>query len=369
MNNDGETCMKKLIIIAAILMLLISACSTARQKLSPQGNVDYKTANVYYAQKDVDKAEVFYSKVLNDNPDHAIALRRLGDISLHKGEMYAERSVEFNKKANDYYSKSLLIMEAFENPTDEEKLAIRDMKKRKESTWVRIFRAGEAELKNGNTKAAMDIFEMVHELDKNRPEPMIQLKNIYLKELKDDAKAEQILLSLIAGEPDKLVYLQELGAFYYNKENFSEAVKYFEKARLQIPVDIDNLMNISACYYEMKDYAKALEITQLAMELDPSSIDLIDNARSIAANMKNNELTISLLEKLIDKRNDADDYNAMIGLMLDKGDHAQVIKYAEQWYNWDKTNKLAVQYIVFGAQMTKNKSLESKYTAILKTLP
>lgn len=369
MNNDGETCMKKLIIIAAILMLMLSACSTARQKLSPQGNVDFKTANVYYAQKDVDKAETFYTRVLNDNSEHAIALRRMGDISLHKGEMYAERSVEYNKKANDYYSRAITIMESFENLTDDEKLAIRDMKKRKESSWVRIFRAGEAELKNGNTKAAMDIFEMVHALDKKRPEPMIQLKNIYLKELKDDAKAEQILLSLIADDPDKLIYLQELGAFYYNKENFSEAVKYFEKARLQIPVDIDNLMNISACYYELQNYAKALEITQLAMELDPLNIDLIDNARSIAANMKDTELTITLLKKLIDKRNDADDYNAIIGLMLDKGDHAQLIQYAEQWYNWDKSSKLAVQYVIFGAQMTKNKSLESRYSAILKTLP
>lgn len=361
--------MKKLIIVAVTLLLLISACSTARQKLSPQGNVDFKTANVYYAQKDVEKAEVYYTKVLVANPDHAIALRRLGDINLHKGEIYAEKSVEFNKKANDYYTKALAITEAFPEITDEEKLAIRDMKKRKESTWVRIFKIGEAEMKAGNTKAAMEIFELVHNLDLKRPEPMIQLKNIYLKDLKDDVKAEQILLSLIKEDPDKLIYLQELGAFYYNKENYTEAVKYFEKAKLQIPMDLDNLMNISACYYELKDYEKAMAATRMAMEIDPSSTDLIENARNIAASMKDTDTSIMYLKQLIERRDNEADYMAIVGLFLEKEDYPQMITYAEKWYNWDKTNKYAVQYIVLAANKTNNKSLESKYAAIYKAMP
>lgn len=361
--------MKKLIIIAATLILLLSACSTARQKLSPQGNVDYKTANVYYAQKDVDKAEVFYTKVLKDNPDHAIALRRMGDISLHNGEVFVERSVEFNKKANEYYTKALAITETFPELTDEEKLAIRDMKKRKESTWVRIFKAGETELKNGNTKTAMEIFEMVHALDLKRPEPMIQLKNIYLKELKNDTKAEEILLSLLKDDPDKLIYLQEMGAFYYNKENYSEAVKYFERVRLQAPMDLDNIMNISACYYELKDYDKALQATQMAIELNPTNIHLIDNARSIAASMKDNELRITYLKQLIEMRDNENDYLAIVSIYLEREDYAQMIKYAEKWHNWDNTNKYAVQYLILAAQKTKNKSMESKYAAIYKAMP
>ncbi len=360
--------MKKLIIVSAALLLLISACSTARQKLSPQGNVDYKTANVYYAQKDVEKAEVYYSKVLKDNPDHAIALRRMGDINLHKGETFLEKSVEYNKLANEYYTKALAITEAFPELTDEEKLAIRDMKKRKESTWVRIYKTGEAELTAGNTAKAMEIFELAHSLDMKRSEPMIQLKNIYLKDLKDDTKAEQILLSLLKDDPDKLVYLQELGAFYYNKENYTEAVKYFEKARLQTPMDLDNLMNISACYYELKDYEKAMAATRMAIELDPSNIDLVDNARSIAANMKDKETELSYLKQLIDRRNNADDFTAIVALLLEKEDYPQMISYAEKWYNWDNTSEFAVRYLILAAQKTKNKSLESKYAAILKAM-
>lgn len=361
--------MKKLIIVAATLLLLISACSTGRQKLSPQGNVDYKTANVYYSQKNVEQAEKYYEKVLSDNADHAIALRRMADINLFKGETFAARAVEFYLKAYDYYDKAIRITEAFPNITDDEKIDLRDMKKRKESAWTRIYKIAEAEQTEGNTQAAMANFELVAKLDPNRPEPMIKLKNIYLNDLKDDVKAEQILLALIKDDPDKLVYLQELGAYYYNKENYTEAVKYFEKAKLQIPRSVDNMMNISACYYELKDYPKAMAATQVALELEPTNIVLIDNARSIAAMMNDKDLTVRYLKQLIELRSEEEDFMAILTLMLEKENYPELIEYAEKWHNWDKSNKFAVQYLILAAQKTGNKSMESKYTAIYKTMP
>jgi tetratricopeptide (TPR) repeat protein len=361
--------MKKLIIFALAALLLLSACATARQKLSPQGNVDYKTANVYYQQKNVEQAETYYAKVLADNPDHAIALRRMADINLHKGEQFRDRSVEFNQKAYEYYTRAIQVTESFSNLTDEEKIDLRDMKKRKDGSWTRIYLAAEQEMTNGNTAAAMTIFELASQLDPSRPEPKIQLKNIYLKDKKDDAKAEQILLGLLKDDPDKLGYLQELGAYYYNKENYAEAVKYYEKVKLQLPVDIDNLMNISACYYEMKDFPKAMAATQAAMDIDPNNADLVDNAVSIAQKMDDKLLAIQYLKLLVDKRDDENDYSLLCNLLLDQKEYTELIKYAEKWYNWDKTNKFAVEYAIFGAQMTQNKALESKYQAIKKTMP
>jgi uncharacterized protein YceK len=59
--------MRRLIIILLALALALGACSTARQKLSPQANVNAKTAGVYYAQQNVDKAEEYYGKVLAEH--------------------------------------------------------------------------------------------------------------------------------------------------------------------------------------------------------------------------------------------------------------------------------------------------------------
>ena len=42
---------------------------------------------------------------------------------------------------------------------------------------------------------------------------MIQLKNIYLVDIKDEVKAEQILKQLLQKDPDKLEYLLEMGTF------------------------------------------------------------------------------------------------------------------------------------------------------------
>ena len=361
--------MKKLFIIAIALIIVLAGCSSARQKLSPQGNVNLKTANVYYQQQNVEKAESYYVKVLEDNPEHALGLRRMGDINLHKGDIYKERSVEFNSLAFDYYARAIKVYEGYVEITDEERIDLRDMKKRKESSWTRLYKSAEAEMAAGNTKAAMDIFEMVSKLEPSRPEPMIQLKNIYLKDLKDDVKAEQILLSLLKDDPDRLIYLQEMGAFYYNKQNYTEAVKYFERAKLQIPRDMDNYMNISASYYELGNYPKAMEATTTALEIEPGNVDLLDNAKNIALKMNDKDNAIKYLEELIDRRNKEDDYSVIVGLFLEKENYPQMIKYAEKWYNWDNTNDYAVRFLILAAQKTQNKSLEDRFTNILKTMP
>lgn len=365
----GVKCMKKLMIIAIAMIIVLAGCSTARQKLSPQGNVNLKTANVYYQQQNVEKAEAYYLKVLEDNPEHAEALRRLGDINLHNGENFTERAVELYSKAFDYYTRAIKVYESFSNITDDERVALRDMKKRKESCWARIYKIGEEQLAAGNTKAAMDIFEMVSKMEPSRPEPMIQLKNIYLKELKDDAKAEQIILTLLKADPNKLAYLLEAGAFYYNKQNFAEAVKYFEQARPQIPRDADNYMNISSCYFELGNYSKAMEATQTALGMDPTNVDLLDNAKNIALRMNDKDKAIEYLTDLIERRSKESDFTEIVNLYLEKENYPQMIKYAEKWYNWDNTNDYAVRYLILAAQKTGNKILEDKYTNILKNMP
>ena len=361
--------MKKPIIILCIIMIALTACSPARQKLSPQGNVNLKTADVYYSQQNVEQAETYYKIVLEDNPDYVFALRRLGVISLYKAENFTAREVEFYESVYHYYTKAISILEQFADLTDQDRIDIRDMKKRKERAWTRIYLAATKEKDAGNTQKAMEIFELALKLEPERPEPMIQLKNIYLVDLKDDAKAEQILLQLLTKDPNKLEYLMELGSFYYNKQNYAEAVKYFEKARPLIPTNIDNLMNISACYYELKDYAKAMAATKAALEIEPNNIDILDNARSIAAQMQDTEQATIYLKRKLEIRPEEEDFSMLATYLYNKQDWQELIKYAEDWYNWNKSNKIAVEYVIWAAQQLGNKQLETKYSAIKKTLP
>ena len=361
--------MKKVLFLLTALLLVLTACSTARQKLSPQCNVNLKTADVYYSQENVDQAEIYYLKVLEDNPDHVIALRRLGDISLFKAENFTAREVEFYEDAFEYYSKAISVTENFPELTNQDRIDLRDMRKRKERAWARIYMAAEKEKEAGNTQKAKEIFELAHKLEPDRPEPMIQLKNIYLVDIKDEVKAEQILKQLLQKDPDKLEYLLEMGTFYYNKGNYAEAVKYFDHARVQNPTNVDNLMNIYACYYELKDYEKAMIATKTALEIEPNNLDLLENARSIADQMNDLDQSIEYLKRILDIRPNEDTYSILAAHLMQKQDWQQLIKYAEEWYNWDTTNKIAVEYIIWAAQQSGNRLLATKYSEIKNKMP
>ncbi len=51
--------------------------------------------------------------------------------------------------------------------------------------------------------------------------------------------------------------------------------------------------------------------------------------------------------------------------IFNKQDWRELIKYAEQWYNWDKSNKIAIEYIIWAASTDNRKQTAGiKYTAI-----
>ncbi|MDZ4120956.1 MAG: tetratricopeptide repeat protein, partial [Candidatus Cloacimonadaceae bacterium] len=274
--------MRYLIVSVLISLILLTACAPARQKLSPHGNIALKDANVYYQQKNIERALESYQKVLKDNPDHVLALRRVADINLYYGEQDQSKTIEFNKLAFENYDKAIAIVESFDNLKETEQVELRDMRRRRTSAWTRIYSAAEQLQNQGNTKEAMRGFQIAIDLDNERFEPLIKLKDIYVKELKDLDKAEKIMLQLYQKRPKEVMLLLEIGAFYYDKQDFSRALDFFQKASVEAPTDADILMNISFCYYEMKDFANALKNTEKVLVLAPRNLDALRNARSIA---------------------------------------------------------------------------------------
>jgi len=370
MNIIGVMNMRNLLIVLIAITLALGACSTTRQKLTPQGNVNFKTAQVYYAQQNIEKAEEFYTKVLADNPDHALSLRRLADLNLHQGSEIAPiDALEYNKTAYELYDRALKIYKSYENPTDQELADIRDMGKRLTNAWVLVYKAGENAYAAKNTQQAKEIFELASTLDPSKPEPLISLKVIYQNDLNDPAKAEAILLQLLEKDPQKLEYLLETGAFYFNQDNYAEAVKYFERAREVSPADIDNLMNLSYAYYEMENYDKALQYTELALNLEPNDISIIDNAKNIAYKKNDNAKAVQYLEQLIELRQDEEDFNLITYLLNEMEDYDRLVTYAKKWYDWDETSKFAVQYIILAAQRKGDTALQKTYSDILKAMP
>ncbi|MGC9362426.1 MAG: tetratricopeptide repeat protein [Candidatus Syntrophosphaera sp.] len=360
--------MKRLMIISVALLLLLAACSTTRHKLSPGANVDLKTADVYYAQQNVDEAMEFYQSVLEDNPNHAHALRRVADINLYNGELFKDRLVELNKKAYEGYDKAIRIMESYEEPKEDERSAIRDMKKRRTSAWTRIFKEGEAQYAEGNTQRAVEIFDIVAELDPTRTEPLYKLANIYQQDLKDEEKAEEILQKIYAVDSDNVDVQQQMGIFYYNKEDFASAIPYFERVYEADPTNANNLMNLSASYFEIEDYAKAKQYNDLALRIEPENTDVLTDAKFIAYRLDDVEAAIGYLKRLLSIRENDQDYLEITARLNEIKDYEEMITYAKKWHNYDETNGDAVRFVILGAQMTDNDELEAEYLEILENM-
>jgi tetratricopeptide (TPR) repeat protein len=360
--------MKRLIIITVALLLLLTACSTTRHKLNPRANVDLKTADVYYAQQNVDEAMKFYESVLDDNPNHAHALRRVADINLYNGERFTDRLVELNQAAYEGYDHAIDIMEEYEDPSEDERAIIRDMKKRRTSAWTRIFKEAEAQEVEGNTQRAIEIYDVVADLDPDRTEPLYKLANIYQQVLKDEERAEEILQKIYAVDPDNVVVQQQMGIFYYNQEDYESAIDYFLRFYEQQPMDVNNLMNLTASYFSLEDYATAKKYNDLTLNLEPENQDALADAKAIAYRLEDYQAAVGYLKTILSLNENEQEYSEICRLLNEVKDYEELINYAKKWHNYDETSSDAVRFVILGAQRTDNNDLEAEYLRILEDM-
>lgn len=361
--------MRKYLIVLIAISLMLGACSAARQKLNPQGNVDYKTAQVYYNQENIEKAEFFYNRVLESNPNHALSMRRMADINLHKGETIPEKSVEYNKAAYELYDSAIEIYEGYDKPTDEERIALRDMKKRREGAWARIYNVAEKEYKDGNTAKAKATYELVSQLNPQRPEPKLRLKDIYLHDMKDNQAAEAIIRDLVKQEPNNVEYLRQAGAFYYNIKDFAKAAEYFERVKQSAPSNLDNLLDLAYANIEIKAYDKALEALNLGLNMQPTNLEFLDAAASAAQAKQDKVQFLAYMERILELRSKEEDFSDILTVLNELEQYDKLIKYAKKWHEWDEMNKIPVQYIIFTATKKGDKAMADAYNSILKSMP
>jgi tetratricopeptide (TPR) repeat protein len=359
--------MKKMLMLGLIVTLLISACSTSRQKLSPQGNLNLKSANVYYQQKNVDKALDFYLKVLQDNPTHLVALKRVADINLYNAEKMPAKAVEYNKTAYVHYDKTLTVLAEIPQLREDEKVMKRDATKKKDSSWVRIFKIGEAQFGAKSYDEASATFETLYSMDTNKTEPLRMLVAVN-QELKDEAKVQTYLTKILAVSPNDPEMIKMMGAHYYNTKDYANAVIYFLKTKEVAPRDDNNLLLISSCYTELKQYNLALENVQLVLNIKPENMDALISAKDLAAIMNNNELELTYWKKIIEKDPSIANIKTLCYRLNTMQKYTEMLSYAEIWYQLDSDNLAAVQTCFLAANHLGDAAKIKKYTDLLKTL-
>jgi tetratricopeptide (TPR) repeat protein len=381
--------MKNIVLMSLIAILLLSACATTRQKLTPQSNLDLKSANVYYQQKDneksLEKALFLYERVLKDNPEHVIALKRSADLNLffatqiepkklekdgkvdYQNMTNANKAMEFFEITYHKYDAVLRVLATFEKLTEDDRAMRRDSQKKKESCWVRMFKIGQYQFDNKMYDDAIKSIETVSKMEPARTEPYRMLIAVY-QETKNDAKVEQYIKKVLETNPDDIDLQNMIGSMYYNNEEYDKAIVYFDKIMKARPLDINNMLLLSSCYTEKKDYPTALTILEKVLKLEPQNKDALVSAKLLARASDNKTAEIDYMKRLLPLDSSVEFLEEYCLRMNALEQFEGLMPYAEMWYAKDPTSKGAITLCIFLAGKMGRKDLEKKYSDIYKTL-
>lgn len=122
-------------------------------------------------------------------------------------------------------------------------------------------------------------------------------------------------------ETEATYYFGE-GMQAYLGENYTKALKAFEKAEKLSPKEAGIPFQIGKIYIQSKNFTQALQYTEKALELDPQNKYYYLQKASILSHQGNMEEAITTYQQMIDKVEDGDEYLP---------DLAHLYMYAGQW--------------------------------------
>lgn len=381
--------MKNALLFGLAVLLILTACSANRQKLSPQANLNLKSANVYFQQKDsetsLQRALDLYEQVLLDNPEHVVALKRSADLHLHfatpiepkkleRDDLVEYVNLEFADRAIDHfkitfvrYGEVVRVMDTFPKLSEDEKFTRRDAIRKKESSWVRMYRIGQILMDQKQYPEAIEIFEYVHNLDETRQEPLRALVAVY-QETENAEQSKIYLDKIMAISPDDPDLMRLMGAYYYNREDYVQAMPYFQRVLALAPLDTNNMLLLSSAYTEQIEYQQALDLLVRVLRFEPQNLDVLLSARDLSRALENTEAEIDYMKKIVDIDPTIQNLEEFCFRMIALNQYDDLMPYAELWFEKDPQNKIAVSTCILIANRTGRTDLERRYTDIYNRL-
>ena len=331
------------------------------------------------------KALALYEKVLLDNPDHVMALKRSADLhlffatpiepkKLEKGDQveyvnmnYASEVLDHLKITYTRYDKVVTVMDKFEKLNEDEKFLKRDAVRKKESSWVRMFNIGKLLFEQKSYPEAISILKYVNNLDETRQEPLRMLVAVY-QETKDEVNTKLYLDKILAVSPDDPEMMQLMGAYHFNKGEYNLAIPYFQQILTLKPLDTNNMLLLSASYTELKDYQPALDLLVRVLKFEPENLDVLMSARDLARALDNKAAEIDYMKRVVALSPTIKNLEEFLFRMIALNEYTDLMPYAEQWFEKDPQNKIAVSTCILVAQKTGRADLEKRYTDIYRRL-
>jgi serine/threonine-protein kinase len=157
---------------------------------------------------------------------------------------------------------------------------------------------GELMLYQGDYLTAINLFEKSIQLQENFFMAHHGLSDSYIK-LGQLVKAEKVLLTAYEIMPNNNLALISLGAFYFEKGDYHQAIEYFELLAKKTPNNYIAYLNISACYYLNGDIEKAIIAANQSLTIRKTAYAYA-NIGTYYFILKNYDKAVSAYEKMID---------------------------------------------------------------------
>ena len=244
------------------------------KKLSP--DIYYTAVNnaafVYQKNGNFEKAEEYYRKAAELNPERIQAWCNMGYSFLEKNDLNeSEKSfkkvIQLDKKAFEGYWGLVAVYRKMEN-WNEVISCLKQCEKYRKAWLPYIYNDfGSAYEKSGDSESAQKYYLLALKHD---PEKNLGLNALYdLAESHPEVEKGISLLEKvkkIKGPSYESNFLHEAGVVYYKKQLYQEAIQHFQKSVELTPGDPIRLEYLGLAFEKYGDFGKAVEYYQKAIE-------------------------------------------------------------------------------------------------------
>jgi tetratricopeptide (TPR) repeat protein len=265
-------------------------------------NETLKAAIQNHQSGNLQEAEQLYSQVLQEKPEHPLALHSLGIVAHQKGQNdlaadLIDKVILSNPQVPQFYNTQGLISEALGNidaAIGSYEKAI-SLNPEFEEAYLNLAIASQS---NEDFTAAIEKCEQIISTFGDSPD----VSNIMGYSLQQQEKYEEAIESyqkVIELAPDFVEAYNQIGVILCKQEKFPQAAESCKKA-LEIDADYAEAWNsLAVALNGCEQYAEAMESYQKAIGLDPDYAEAYYNLANCLRNQNQCEESIAIYEKAI----------------------------------------------------------------------
>ena len=377
---------KMILVLIGVITILGTGMLSASQELSAQGKKSLRSANMHLGGNRYEKALPLYELVLEENPNHIIALNKVASIYYDVEADYLQARVFFIKlivaindvlveyeelKQTDEKAAKKFYKETIKKPKLEEMLI--SAEEFRDNCITQMVNSGKLKIQSEEFETAIEIFSSISEIVPDSTTTYRLIAFCYGK-LDDTENAKKYFIKTAELDPTDSFIKEQIASLYFAEENFIEAGNwYLEVAKIDAQ-NPDNYYNAGLAYKNAGNDSLSYIAFKEAFKFDSENLSIAVELSNIALTLKDNEASTMYLQKAVDI--DASDgiidnpmYVATLCYKLyglKKFD--ELINYAEIWHEFDNSSKEAVQMLYNASKEINNKELMDKYNKMYQDM-